>query len=229
MGPVTAIIPISLLGRELGLVVLDTANVVTVGDADMIIEVRLCGPRVVPDLFNFGLESLPHILLESLQLLSGSPALLEQHIAANLNWVSRLTHVGDLVLGPVGDARVGHGVAVVSVRRHLKVEGAVLDDIGTSPLDCLFDHEDVLSLDFEAGDIVTSSIEVCVMGGAFLRRSHTVGVVLANIDNGEAPETGNVGSLEELSLVRRTVTVQGEREVLLALVLLGEGEPGADG
>ena len=63
-----------------------------------------------------------------------------------------------------------------------------------------------------------------VLGG-----SHAVGVVLAQVDDGQVPEAGDVGSLEELTLVRRSIAVHSDSEVLLAPVLLGEGESGADG
>ena len=61
------------------------------------------------------------------------------------------------------------------------------------------------------------------MGG-----SHSVGVVLAEVDYGKLPKTSHVGSLEKLTLVGGTVTVHRNGKVFHAFVLLSEGETRAD-
>lgn len=67
------------------------------------------------------------------------------------------------------------------------------------------------------------------MGGALLRSSHAVGVVLAHVDHGEFPETSHVGSLQNLTLIGRTVTIHSHGKVLLTPVLEGECEAGSNG
>mmetsp|Transcript_33605 Transcript_33605/g.41443 ORF Transcript_33605/g.41443 Transcript_33605/m.41443 type:complete len:295 (+) Transcript_33605:501-1385(+) len=118
---------------------------------------------------------------------------------------------------------------MVAVGARLHEDGSVLHGVGTGPLDGLLHHEHVLALYLEAWDLVTALVEVSVVRRSLLRSAHTVGVVLAKVDDGELPETSHVGSLEELALVGRTVAVHSNGEVLLATVLLGEGEAGADG
>ena len=213
----------------LGELVFDATDVVAIGDTDVIVKVLEYGPWIIADLLDLSLEVLTHLLLVSLELISISPSLLDEHLTAEFDGVTSLTGVGDLLLGSVGDAWVRHGVTVIPISVHLEEDGAVLDNVGTSPLDGLLDHEDVLSLDLEAWDFVSASVEVSVVAGSLLGCSHTIGVVLAKIDDGELPKTSHVGSLEELSLVRSTITVHGDSEVLLILVLLGEGESSADG
>lgn len=48
-------------------------------------------------------------------------------------------------------------------------------------------------------------------------------------DHGKVPELSHVESLEDLTLVGGTVTVKRKRDVLLAVVLVGESETSADG
>lgn len=48
-------------------------------------------------------------------------------------------------------------------------------------------------------------------------------------DHGQIPELGHVEGLEDLTLVGSTVTVESEGDVLLAVVLVGEGETSTDG
>ena len=54
-------------------------------------------------------------------------------------------------------------------------------------------------------------------------------LTLATEDHGKVPELGHVEGLEDLTLVGSTVTVEGEGDVLLVVVLVGESETSADG
>lgn len=58
---------------------------------------------------------------------------------------------------------------------------------------------------------------------------HDRALTLASKDDGEVPQLGHVVGLEDLTLVGSTVTVKGDGDVLLALVLIGKGETGTDG
>ena len=213
----------------LGELVFDATDVVAIGDTDVIVKVLEYGPWVIADLLDLSLEILTHLLLVSLELISISPSLLDEHLTAEFDGVTSLTGVGDLLLGSVGDAWVRHGMTVIPISVHLEEDGAVLDNVGTSPLDGLLDHEDVLSLDLEAWDFVSASVEVSVVAGSLLGCSHAVGVVLTQVDHGQLPEASNVCGFENLTLVGGTVTVHSDREVLLFCVLLSEGESSADG
>ena len=99
----------------LGEFVFDAADVVSLRHAHMVVQVVDSGPWVVANLVDLGLERLADVLLFLLELLGGCPALVEQHVAADVNWVTRLTNVSDLIFASVCDAWVRHGVTVVPV------------------------------------------------------------------------------------------------------------------
>jgi len=118
---------------------------------------------------------------------------------------------------------------VIPISEHLDEDWSVLNSVGTGPLNSLFDHEDVLTINLEAWDLVSSGVEFGVVTGALLRSSHTIRVVLTQVDDRKLPKTGHVRSLKELTLVRGTITVHSDGEVLLVAILLCEGKSSADG
>src|SRR6201999_1019651 len=65
-------------------------------------------------------------------------------------------------------------------------------------------------------------------GGARQRRAHGVLVVLDDVDHGQAPELRHVEALVDLALVGGAVTEIGQRYVVVAAILVSEGESGAD-
>lgn len=213
----------------LGELVFNAADVVALSDAHMIVEILSSWPWVVTDLLHLSLEVLSDLLLFFLKLLSCGPALFKEHVAADIDRVTSLARLGDLILSSVGDAWVRHRVTVVAISRALEVERSVLNDVGSSPLDSLLDHEDVLSLNLEAGNLVTSCVEVSVVARSVLACAHTIRVVLTQVNDWQLPEAGHVCSLKELTLVRGAIAIHRNGEVLLTLVLLGKGKTGADG
>lgn len=151
------------LGRVDGVFVFNTTDEVTWSYTNIGEEVLLCGPGVVTDLGNLGFQCLANILLKCFKLGGISPFLFDEHATNNFNGVAFLTHASDLLLGTVGDAGVGHGVTVITIGKGLEIDRSVLYSVGTSPLDGFFDHEDVLSLNLEAWDLVSSHEIVCVV------------------------------------------------------------------
>ena len=198
------------------------------GGANVLVEVLLSWDWVSPDLLSLSLELCTDLLLHLLEVSLGRPSLVKDHALANLKWVTGLSDGLDLILGSVGGTWIGHGVTMVSVSESLEEEWTILLDIGTSPLDGLSNHEDVLGLNLEAWDLVSSLIEVGVQGSTILGSSHSIGVILTEIDDWKLPKTSHVGSLEQLSLVGSTISIHGDGEVVLAKVLLGEGKTSAD-
>ena len=77
--------------------------------------------------------------------------------------ITGLANVCDFVLGTVGDTRVGHGVTVITIGEALQIDRAILNSVSASPLNSFFDHEDILSLNLESWDLISSSIELCVV------------------------------------------------------------------
>ena len=130
----------------------------------------------------------------------------------------------------VGGARVGHGVASVAVGDVFVDEGALAGGaVLLAVLDGGLDGEDVHAVDLQAGDVLAALVVVGDGRGAVGGSAHAVLVVLAAEDDGELPQAGHVVGLEDLALVGRSVAVEGEGHLLLALVLLGEGDAGTDG
>jgi len=54
----------------------------------------IAGPRVIPDLRDFGFNILSHLLLEFLKFVSFGPALIEKHVATDLDRVTSLANTG---------------------------------------------------------------------------------------------------------------------------------------
>ena len=52
---------------------------------------------------------------------------------------------------------------------------------------------------------------------------------LATKQNRQVPQLRHVKRLEDLSLIARSVTIQRNRDILIPIVLVREGEPSADG
>lgn len=130
----------------------------------------------------------------------------------------------------VGGSGVGHGVTSVTVGdvfvdKRTLAGGAVL----LSVLDGGLDGEDVHAVDLQTGDVLAALVVVGDGRRAVGGGTHTVLVVLAAEDDGELPQASHVVGLEDLALVGGTVTVEGESDLLLVLVLLGKGDTGADG
>ena len=77
---------------------------------------------------------------------------------------------------------------------------------------------------------VVSTLKVAGVGRRTVgSSSHSVTVVLANKDSGQVPELGHVVSFKDLTLVRGTITIEGKGGGLVAEVLLGKGDTGAQG
>eukprot|EP00964_Phaeocystis_antarctica_P052627 scaffold30832_cov67-Phaeocystis_antarctica.AAC.5 len=74
-----------------------------------------------------------HLLLDGhvdgLNLLLGRELEVEQVLLDARDGIARGAHASHLVAVAVGDARVGHGVAVVAVRVHLEDDGTVLEGV----------------------------------------------------------------------------------------------------
>ena len=83
----------------------------------------------------------------------------------------------------------------------------------------------------DTGNQVTTLVVLCVRRRPLSGSTHSGQVVLANEDAGEVPELGHVVSLEDLTLVGRSVSVHGESRVLVVLseVLLRKGDTSSEG
>ena len=94
----------------------------------------------------------------------------------------------------------------------------------SSELRRLAHGQHVHAVDPDARDVFAAFVEVRIGTGACRARSHTVAVVLANEYARQLPEFSHVVRLEHLSLVRGTVTVQGNAHVRFTTVFVCEGD-----
>lgn len=167
-------------------------------------------------------DLLTDVLLDLLELLLGSDAELDETGLHTGDGVVVRTHVLDLLTGTVGGSGVGHGVATVTVGLVLNNNGTVLQGVLTGELRAAVDSKHVHGVDLQTGDILTTLVELGHGRGAAGGGAHTVLVVLASEDAGDLPELGHVVGLEHLALVGGTVTVKGEGDEGLLVVLVGE-------
>ena len=136
----------------------------------------------------------------------------------------------DLFLGPVL-GRVAHRMAAIAIGLHL-------EDVRALPAPRMLDRllaggahrQHVHAVDRLARDAVRLAVlvELGDRRGALDRSAHAVAVVLDDVDDRQLPQRRHVHRLGDLALVGRAVAEIGQRDVLAAVVLVGEGEARAD-
>mmetsp|Transcript_52022 Transcript_52022/g.91816 ORF Transcript_52022/g.91816 Transcript_52022/m.91816 type:complete len:273 (+) Transcript_52022:122-940(+) len=131
-----------------------------------------------------GVHLRAHRHLHLLELGGSRELQLEQVALRALDGVACLAHGRDLVAVAVGDARVGHGVAVVAVGVHLHHKGTIVEGVELGEASGLAHVEDVHAVDLDAGDVVAARVVVRVGGRAALARAHAVLVVLTHEEDG---------------------------------------------
>jgi hypothetical protein len=143
--------------------------------------------------------------------------------------IAVLAHVVDLLLGPVL-GRIRHGVAAIAVGLHLKDIGTLAAGVLGGPLAGGADGVHVHAVDLFARNAeADAALEQLGLGrGALDAGAHGVLVVLDHIDDRQLPQRGHVEHFVDLALVGRAVAEVGVGHVLVAAVLVGEAEAGAD-
>src|SRR3984893_5881131 len=178
--------------------------------------------RVVHDLADLGVDRLQCGFIGLL--------LVEQDLAHMVDRIAFVAILVDFFLGPVL-RRVAHRMAAIAISLHL-------EDVRALAAAGMFDgllagcphRQHVHAVDALAGDAEGFAMAIELGGGrgALDRGPHAVAVVLDDIDDGELPEGGHVHGLVDLALVGAAVTKIGQRDVLVAVVLVHEGEARAD-
>lgn len=112
---------------------------------------------------------------------------------------------------------------MVAVGDQLDEERTMLDGPSLGPLEGFPHFKDIVSVNPESRDGVSTGVEEGIHGRTFNRSTHAVLVVLADEECGQIPQFGHVGSLEQLSLVGSTVSEENTGHIGLLLVLQSEG------
>jgi hypothetical protein len=177
--------------------------------------------RALHSLNDLLVNQLSRLLLLRLELRLGEDNPLKDALAETLDRVLGRTHVGDLVTGTVGRSGSRHGVSTRTVsnefhdQRTLSGHSVLLGE-GSSLLDC----KDIHTVDLQSGNVLTVLEVLGQDGGTSGGRTHAI-LVLTSKDDLEVPELGHVVRLEDLALVRSTISVKSEAGVGLALILHG--------
>src|SRR5882762_3849533 len=177
---------------------------------------------VVHDLADLGIDRLQRHFIGLL--------LVEQDLAHMVDRVALVAILVDFFLGPVL-RRVAHRMAAIAIGLHLEDVWALA---ATSIFDGLLarrpHRQHVHPVDALARNAERLAVAIELGSGrsALDRGAHAVAVVLDDVDHGELPEGGHVHGLVDLPLVGAAVAEIGQRDVLGVVVLVHEGETGAD-
>mmetsp|Transcript_1043 Transcript_1043/g.3331 ORF Transcript_1043/g.3331 Transcript_1043/m.3331 type:complete len:200 (+) Transcript_1043:645-1244(+) len=178
---------------------------------DAIVQLRE-GRRARGDrLGHLGVDALARGHLDRLELRIRHPRLVRQPRARLVHRIALLAHTAHLGAVAVCDARVGHRVAVVTVRVEFEHEWALPGTaVRRRVLDRLAHGEHVHPVRAEARHVLTAFVILGHGRAALGRGAHPIAVVLTHKDARQLPQSRHVHRLEELPLVRSTVAVQGE-------------------
>jgi hypothetical protein len=182
--------------------------------------------RALHSLSDLLVNQLSRLLLQRLELRLDEDNPLTDALVETLDRVLDRTHVGDLVTGTVGRPGSRHGVSTATVSKELHDQRtlyghSILHGEGSSLLDC----KDIHTVDLQSGNVPTVLEVLGQDGGTSGGRTHAILVVLTSKDD----LVGHVVRLEDLALVRSTISAQSEAGVGLALTLHGESDTGTDG
>lgn len=113
---------------------------------------------------------------------------------------------------------------MITVGDQFDEERTMLNRPSLGPLESLSHLKDIVSINPESRDGISTGVEQGIHGRTFNGGTHTVLVVLANEESGKSPQFGHVGGLEQLPLVGSTVSEEDTGDISFLLVLQSEGE-----
>mmetsp|Transcript_4613 Transcript_4613/g.6947 ORF Transcript_4613/g.6947 Transcript_4613/m.6947 type:complete len:242 (-) Transcript_4613:131-856(-) len=121
-------------------------------------------------------------------------------------------------------------MSVVTVSHHLHIHGtSATSHVFLHKSHTLLHCKNIHSINPHSWNVVPHLVIIRMRRVAIHTRSHTIMVVLNAENHGQIPQTGHVGTLPNLSLVRRPVTVTGNGDLhgrtRLGIVMIGECQP----
>src|SRR5690606_38747563 len=174
-------------------------------------------------------NDIAHILVHRLQLLLRRPLLLKKALARLLDRIMLGAHLLHFILGAVL-GRIGHGVTAIAVGLHLQDDRAFAR---TTPVDRHFassrNRAHVHAINLDAGDLERDAAmrEIGFGRRTRDRSAHGIAVVLNDEDNRQLPQRGHVEAFVDLALVGSAIAEIGQRDIVVAAITVGEGQPGA--
>lgn len=147
----------------------DASDVVVLISTDISIKVLWSGLGVLLDLLNISVDTSSNLLLDVLELSLGGPAVFKEQSSHNLDGVSVGADFVDLLSGSVGDTGVRHGVTMVTIGDKFDEKGTVAINAPLlGELNCLTNNKDVLTIEFKSWNLITTSVELSVVGSTFV-------------------------------------------------------------
>src|SRR5712692_4705136 len=197
---------------------------------DVGVELGRIGLRVVGGELGGFVDDGAHLGVDLLQRVLGGEALLQQPAAHLLDRIVLGAHLVDFFLGTIF-RRIRHGMAAIAIGEHFENDGPVA--VATPPdrpLAGRLDRAHVHAVDLLARDVERSPALGQVGGRrrARDRRSHPVLIVLDDVDHRELPQLRHVEALVDLALIDGAVPQIGQGCVVVAAVMVGEGEAGPE-
>src|SRR5262249_32568611 len=138
-------------------------------------------------------------------------AAIEQTPTRLIDWIVLGAHSVDLLPGTVL-CRIGHRMAAVTIRHHLKDDRALAGPsvLGAGKPSLMY-GENVHAVDLLTRDAIGSAAmkQVGARRGAVYRRPHPVSIVLDHVNDRQLPQRSHVEALIDLPLIDRAVAEIG--------------------
>src|SRR6266849_4541513 len=197
---------------------------------DVGVELGRIGLRVVGGELGGFVDDGAHLGVDLLQRVLGGEALLQQPAAHLLDRIVLGAHLVDFFLGTIF-RRIRHGMAAIAIGEHFENDGPIAVAAPPDrPLAGRLDRAHVHAVDLLARDVERPPALGQVGGRrrARDRRSHPVLIVLDDVDHRELPQLRHVEALVDLALIDGAVPKIGQGYVVVAAVMVGEGEAGPE-
>jgi len=140
---------------------------------------------IFSNLFDFIIYSLSDVFFNIFELIFSSPLLLEDQITNNLYRITSISNLLNFLFGSVCNTWVRHWVTVISICIEFKEKRTILLNVTSSPFHDFTNHKYILSIDMNTRNQITSCVKFIVEWGTFLAGSHTVVIILTNINHWE--------------------------------------------
>lgn len=201
----------------------DSPNeVVLVVDVHVGCQILTWGERVSLRLLNCQVDQVLGVVIDFFDLLFCRHLVLEDYRFYEVDAIACLPLMLNFLPCSVGDSWIRHGVPVISVGHRLNEDRPVLKHILLGELQRFANCEEVITVDLNSGDDISSLVEVGICRGPLDRGAHAKEVILNKVDRWQAPQLSHIRCLVHLPLVGGTVAKKDQSHVRLFQVLLGK-------
>jgi hypothetical protein len=148
---------------HLGVTKLDTSEeILIIINVGILKEIFSFREGIIASLFNCFIDIMLSLGVNFLELLLSSKLVFQQNALDKAYTVPCLSSLLDLLSVSVRNARIGHRVTMVSVRKHFYVNRAILERVLLCEFDTLFDMQYVVAIDLKSWHCITARVEIDV-------------------------------------------------------------------